>query len=78
VGSNDPWSHGVVQNRAQDGRRVRMLTVIVGNARECLVLPMASWRRSDDLPAVLADLFAPSGPPERIGSADGDGERDPS
>lgn len=68
---NHVWSDDVVQNRAHDGRLIRMLTVIDEYTRECLGLPVARRLKSDDVLAVLADLFVGRGPPEHIRSDDG-------
>ncbi|KIT15557.1 IS2 transposase TnpB [Jannaschia aquimarina] len=68
---NHVWSCDFVQDRTHDGRRIRMLTVIDEYTRECLALPVA-WRlNSDDVLAVLADLFVERGPPEHIRSDNG-------
>ncbi|MGB6229854.1 MAG: integrase core domain-containing protein, partial [Litorimonas sp.] len=54
-----------------DGRRIRMPTVIDEYTRECLALPVARRLSSEDVLAVLADLFVQRGPPEHIRSDDG-------
>ena len=45
-----------------------MLTVIDECTRECLAVPVARRLNSDDVLAVLVDLFALRGPPEHIRS----------
>ena len=68
---NHVWSYDFVQDRTHDGRRIRMLTVIDEYTRECLALPVARRLNSDDVLAVLADLFVERGPPEHIRSDNG-------
>jgi transposase InsO family protein len=68
---NHVWSYDFVQDRTHDGRRIRMLTVIDEHTRECLALPVARRLNSDDVLAVLADLFVERGPPEHIRSDNG-------
>ena len=68
---NHVWSYDFVQDRTHDGRRIRMLTVIDEYTRECLALPVARRLNSEDVLAVLADLFVQRGPPEHIRSDNG-------
>lgn len=64
---NNVWSYDYVQDGTHDGRRFRMLTVIDELTRECLALPAARRLNSDDVLAVLADLFLRRGSPGTSG-----------
>lgn len=65
------WSYDFVQDRTHDGRAFRMLTVIDEYSRECLAIHVQRQLRSDDVLAVLAELFATHGPPEHLRSDNG-------
>jgi putative transposase len=68
---NHVWSYDFVQDRTQDGRSFRMLTVIDEFTRRSLAIVVARRLRSDDVLHCLADLFAKYGPPEHIRSDNG-------
>ena len=55
----------------EDGRAVRMLTVIDEYTRECLVIRTARRIRSDDVIHTLTELFVLNGVPEHIRSDNG-------
>jgi putative transposase len=63
---NHVWSYDFVQDRTDDGRSFRMLTVIDEFTRRCLAIPVARRLRSDDVLHCLTDLFASHGLPEHI------------
>ena len=65
------WSYDFVADRTHDGKAFRMLTVIDEFSRECLAIHVQRQIRSDDVLAVLAELFARHGPPEHIRSDNG-------
>jgi transposase InsO family protein len=65
------WAYDFVQDRTQDGRAFRMLTVIDEFTRQCLAIVTARKLKSDDVLHCLADLFAIHGPPEHIRSDNG-------
>jgi putative transposase len=65
------WSYDFVQDRTQDGRPIRMLTVIDEFTRRCLAIVVARRLRSDDVLQCLTDLFVIHGPPEHIRSDNG-------
>jgi putative transposase len=67
----DVWSYDFVQDRTQDGRAFRMLTVIDEFTRRCLAIVVARKLNSDDVLHCLADLFAIYGPPDHIRSDNG-------
>lgn len=68
---NHVWSYDFVQDRTQDGRPFRMLTVIDEFTRRCLAIVVARRLRSDDVLQCLCDLFVEHGPPEHIRSDNG-------
>ena len=68
---NHVWAYDFVQDRTHDGRPFRMLTVVDEHTRECLAILVARRLTSDDVLAVLADLFVERGPPEYIRSDNG-------
>ncbi|HSR50161.1 MAG TPA: IS3 family transposase, partial [Acidobacteriota bacterium] len=65
------WAYDFVQARTHDGRVFRMLTVIDEYSRECLAIEVARRLRSDDVLAVLAELFVRHGAPDHIRSDNG-------
>jgi putative transposase len=65
------WSYDFVEDITQNGRKYRMLNIIDEFSRECLAMVPQRRFRSDDVLAVLADLFIEHGPPEHIRSDNG-------
>jgi putative transposase len=65
------WAYDLVQNRTQDGRRFRMLTVIDEYTRDCPAIVVARRLCAVDVLQVLTDLFVEHGPPEHIRSDNG-------
>ena len=59
------------RERAHDGRKFRILTIIDEASRECLVLIVSRQLRHEDVLAALADLFMERGPPAHIRSDNG-------
>ncbi|GEM_PF-2429220 len=59
------WS---VTCRTEDGRAVRLLTVIDEYTRECMAIQAARRIRSDDVMHTLTGLFTSNGVPENIRS----------
>jgi transposase InsO family protein len=68
---NHVWSYDFVQDRTQDGRTFRMLTVIDEFTRRCLAIVVARGLKSDDVLHCLTDLFVTHGPPEHVRSDNG-------
>ena len=68
---NHVWSYDFVQDRTDDGRAFRMLTVIDEFTRRALAVVVQRRLRSDDVLHCLTDLFAKHGPPEYIRSDNG-------
>jgi putative transposase len=62
------WSYDFVEDITHNGRKYRMLNIIDEFTRECLAIVPQRRFRSDDVLAVLADLFIERGPPEHIRS----------
>jgi putative transposase len=57
-----------VQDKTEDDRPFRMLTVIDEFTRRCLAIVVARRLRSDDVLYCLTDLMSRHGPPEHIRS----------
>jgi transposase InsO family protein len=68
---NHVWAYDFVQDRTRDGRALRMLVVVDEFSRECLAIRVERRLTSDDVLAVLAELFAARGVPEHIRSDNG-------
>ena len=65
------WSCDFVFSRTDDGRPVRMLTLIDEFTRECLAIDVARRLTSEDVLERLSDLFIQREPPEHIRSDNG-------
>ena len=65
------WAYDFVQDRTRDGRTLKMLVIVDEFSRECLAIEVAHRLRSQDVLAVLADLFVRQGAPEHIRSDNG-------
>ena len=65
------WSYDFVADRTHDGKAFRMLTVIDEYSRECLAIHVQRKLKSDDVLAVLTELFQHHGPPDHIRSDNG-------
>ncbi|WP_246658537.1 IS3 family transposase, partial [Mesorhizobium sp. GR13] len=65
------WSYDFVADRTHDGKAFRMLTVIDEYSRECLAIHVQRQIKSDDILAVLTELFAKHRPPAHIRSDNG-------
>ena len=68
---NHVWSYDFVNERLENGRKVRMLVVIDEFTRECLALDVAKHFKGKDVVEVLRYLFAVRGCPEYIRSDNG-------
>jgi putative transposase len=68
---NHVWSYDFMQDRTEDGRRFRMLTVIDEFTRRCLAVVVARRLKSDDVLHCLTELFVAHGTPEHIRSDNG-------
>ena len=65
------WAYDFMQLRTQDGRGVRLLTVMDEYSRECLAIRAERHMRSDDVIEVLAELMLTRGVPEHMRSDNG-------
>jgi putative transposase len=65
------WSYDFVADRTDDGRPIRMLTVIDEYTRECLAIEVQRKLNSQDVLDVLRDLFVDRGAPEYLRSDNG-------
>ena len=68
---NHVWSYDFVNERLENGRKVRMLVVIDEFTRECLALDVSRHFKGKDVVEVLRYLFAVRGCPEFIRSDNG-------
>ena len=66
--SGHVWSYDFVMDRTHDGKAFRMLTVIDEHSRQCLAIHVQRKLKSDDVLAVLTELFQRHGPPDHIRS----------
>ncbi len=66
--SGHVWSYDFVMDRTHDGKAFRMLTVIDEHTRQCLAIHVQRKLKSDDVLAVLTELFQRHGPPDHIRS----------
>ena len=65
------WAYDIVEDRTQDGRPLRMLTIVDEYTRECLAIDVARRLTSEDVLERLTDLFIRRGVPEHIRSDNG-------
>ncbi len=68
---NHVWAYDFVLCRTENGRAVRLLTVIDEYTRECMAIKAARRIRSDDVMHTLTGLFTSKGVPEHIRSDNG-------
>ncbi len=68
---NHVWSYDFVMSRSDDGRPIKMLTIIDEDTRECLAIVVERRLNSEDVLAALFDLFIERGVPEYIRSDNG-------
>jgi len=54
---NHVWAYDFLAIRTQDGRPLRLLTIVDEHTRECLAIEVARRLQGDDVLARLADLF---------------------
>jgi transposase InsO family protein len=65
------WSYDFVLDRTQDGRPLRMLTLVDEYTRECLAIAVARSLKADDVLDCLAELFISRGTPAYLRSDNG-------
>ena len=68
---NDVWSYDFVFDRTEDGRRLKMLTLVDEYTREALAIHVARRITAEDLIDILLVLFVERGPPTHIRSDNG-------
>ncbi|MDP7530135.1 MAG: IS3 family transposase, partial [Candidatus Scalindua sp.] len=68
---NHVWSYDFVMSRSDDGRPMKMLTIIDEYTRECLAIVVERRLNSEDVLSTLFDLFIERGVPEYIRSDNG-------
>jgi len=68
---NHVWSYDFVFTRTNDGRVIKLLTMIDEYTRESLAIKVGRQLRSQDVLECLADLFIRRGIPEHIRSDNG-------
>lgn len=68
---NHVWAYDFVAIRTQDGRPLRLLTIVDEYTRECLAITVARHLRADDVLHHLAELFVQRGAPAHIRSDNG-------
>ena len=65
------WAYDFVQDRTRDGRVLKMLVIVDEFSRECLAIEVARRLKSQDVLAILAELFVRHGAPQHIRSDNG-------
>ncbi|MBI4480854.1 MAG: IS3 family transposase, partial [Acidobacteria bacterium] len=68
---NHVWSYDFVSDRTEDGRRLRILTLMDEYTRECLALPVERRMGSRQVMETLSDVMLWRGIPEHIRSDNG-------
>ncbi len=69
--ANHVWAYGFVLVRTQDGRAVRLLTVIDEYTRECLAIRAGQHIRTSNVIETLTELMVVRGVPDHIRSDNG-------
>jgi len=65
------WSYDFLSDRTEDGRQLRLLSVIDEYTRECLAIEVARSFTAEDIVGVLQYLFAVRGTPQHLRSDNG-------
>jgi len=65
---NHVWAYDFMATRTEDGRPVKLLTIVDEYTRECLAIDVARRLRSDYVLFRLAELFVQRGVPQHIRS----------
>jgi putative transposase len=68
---NHVWSYDFVSDRLNNGKKIRMLTVIDEHTRKCLAIHVGSSLKADDVLEILSTLFISEGVPDYIRSDNG-------
>ena len=65
------WAYDFVADRTQDGRPLKILTIVEEYSRECLAIVVARWVRSMEVLETLAQRFVTHGVPAHLRSDNG-------
>ena len=68
---NHVWAYDFVATRTEDGRPVKLLTIVDEFTRECLAIEVARRLRADDVLFCLAELCVHRGVPAHLRSDNG-------
>lgn len=68
---NQVWTYDFVLDRTEDGKRLKLLTVVDEYTRECLAIEVARSITAEVVIATLERIVAERGPPESIRSDNG-------
>ena len=68
---NEVWAYDFVMDRTEDGRRLKILTVVDEFTRECLAIRPARSITADDVIEILAELVKQRGAPSFLRSDNG-------
>ena len=68
---NHVWAYDFMTTRTEDGRPVKVLTIVDEHTRECLAIDVERRLRSDDVLFRLAELFVGRGVPTHVRSDNG-------
>jgi putative transposase len=68
---NHVWAYDFVMDRTQDGRALKMLTVVDEYTRECVAIAVRRSLKVTDVQEVLGELFLTRGCPAHIRSDNG-------
>jgi len=68
---NHVWTYDFVRDRAQDGKAIRLLTVVDEFSRECLAIRGGRRWDASDVPSTSAGLFLQHGVPQCLRSDKG-------
>ena len=68
---NHVWAYDFMATRTEDGRPVKLLTIVDEYTRECLAIDVARRLRSDEVLFRLAELFVQRGSPQHLRSDNG-------
>lgn len=68
---NEVWAYDFVMDRTEDGRRLKILTVVDEFTRECLAIHPARHITAGDVIEILAELVKQRGAPSHLRSDNG-------
>ncbi len=68
---NDCWCYDFIYDQTEDGRALKILTILDEFTRECLTIKVGRSLKSEGVIKALEDLFLTRGAPKRIRSDNG-------